>query len=691
MVDVPVNEQVPSIVVDVVTNGQVAFAYPFRADDVGDLRAQYRPASGAAVDLVGGVGFTATGIGTATGGVITLTGFTATVAGAKLAIYRDIAIERTTDYSRDLFAADLNREQDNTYMILQQLQRDLGRAVKVAVGALGLSIVIGTAGQVPVFAADGSLIPSTPLGIGNMVREIYDPNSKAADLFDPAYAKGAASYFGAVGDGVVNDATKYALVEASGQSVYLGLGRVYNLGAAFNAKPVYGPGALKMGANTYAGNQLTYDPYRTEALFRPDSYYRKTGAFPAGSRHLNMIFSPSGPPASASVNRSTILGNANAMNAIALDRVDLIGDGAGRLMRYGERNTLVGNISGEQLGAPDTSQNNFWIDAGGFVPGDAGWDYQGLKTKNPTIGATIAAWIATNPFATVTTDVRAMVGLGRDTFNGSLKGQNSTAIGYQASASNLFPQGMTTIGTQANQYGIFTTNSFIGGYLAAVDWQEGTRGTAGGYQVVSSLVRGSQWTALGAFAGSNYTDLDDSILLGFGAGNGMSMTQANGLLAIGFSGNPLIGGNLKATSVGGNAFNGPNAGVNIQPKVIKGTFHIRTGDFGAEALAHVNADDLVIENSGNVGISLRTAANGSASIFVGIPGTTNKHGIIFNDSTGTFTIRVAGGDRLVVKSSGVLSFSGLPSNYANDAAAATGGLSVGDVYRNGSVLMVRAA
>lgn len=30
-------------------------------------------------------------------------------------------------------------------------------------------------------------------------------------------------------------------------------------------------------------------------------------------------------------------------------------------------------------------------------------------------------------------------------------------------------------------------------------------------------------------------------------------------------------------------------------------------------------------------------------------------------------------------------------NFANDAAAAAGGLSVGNVYRNGSVLMIRAA
>ena len=30
-------------------------------------------------------------------------------------------------------------------------------------------------------------------------------------------------------------------------------------------------------------------------------------------------------------------------------------------------------------------------------------------------------------------------------------------------------------------------------------------------------------------------------------------------------------------------------------------------------------------------------------------------------------------------------------NYANDAAAATGGVAIGGVYRNGSILMVRVA
>jgi hypothetical protein len=38
-----------------------------------------------------------------------------------------------------------------------------------------------------------------------------------------------------------------------------------------------------------------------------------------------------------------------------------------------------------------------------------------------------------------------------------------------------------------------------------------------------------------------------------------------------------------------------------------------------------------------------------------------------------------------------LRFRSLPADFADDAAAAAGGVSVGDVYRTGSVLKVRVA
>lgn len=47
-------------------------------------------------------------------------------------------------------------------------------------------------------------------------------------------------------------------------------------------------------------------------------------------------------------------------------------------------------------------------------------------------------------------------------------------------------------------------------------------------------------------------------------------------------------------------------------------------------------------------------------------------------------------DILTVDSGGRVGFSQL-GNYANDAAAASGGVPIGSLYRNGSILMIRVA
>lgn len=134
MADIPVNASPAVVTVDVVTNGQVVFDYDFRADTLPDLRARYNYADGTSLDMVGGADFSATGLGGATGGTITLTSFVATVAGDTLTIFRETIIDRLTDLQRDLFAATLNTEFDKIYMILQELERDLGLALTVPVG-----------------------------------------------------------------------------------------------------------------------------------------------------------------------------------------------------------------------------------------------------------------------------------------------------------------------------------------------------------------------------------------------------------------------------------------------------------------------------------------------------------------------------------------------------------------------------
>ena len=141
MADIPVNASDAVTLVTVTVNGQLNFDFDFRADFLADLKAEYRPISGDPVTvLVGGVDFTASGLGTAGGGTITLVTLTTAVIGDVLAIYRDITVDRLTDYQQNLFARDLNAEQDRIFMILQELVRDVGQTIRVPLGFDGTAI-----------------------------------------------------------------------------------------------------------------------------------------------------------------------------------------------------------------------------------------------------------------------------------------------------------------------------------------------------------------------------------------------------------------------------------------------------------------------------------------------------------------------------------------------------------------------
>lgn len=140
MANIPVNANDAVTLVDVTATNQVNFDYDFRADAITDLKADFNRLNGDVIPLVGGVDFTASGLGTATGGTITLTTITNAAIGEKISIFRDTVIARPNDYSRDVFADDLNAEQDKIFMIMQELSRDNSRAVKSEYGVEGLII-----------------------------------------------------------------------------------------------------------------------------------------------------------------------------------------------------------------------------------------------------------------------------------------------------------------------------------------------------------------------------------------------------------------------------------------------------------------------------------------------------------------------------------------------------------------------
>lgn len=175
MADIPVNASDAVTIVAVTSPGQINFDYDFRADFIADLKAEYRPANGDPVTiLVGGTDFTATGLGTAAGGTITLLAFV-TVNGDSMAIYRDITVERGTDFTRDLFSNDINAEQDRIFMILQELVRDLARGIRLPLGYTG----------------DNNLVPEdgTILGWDGTSLVNLDPAEFIA--FDPSIILGA--------------------------------------------------------------------------------------------------------------------------------------------------------------------------------------------------------------------------------------------------------------------------------------------------------------------------------------------------------------------------------------------------------------------------------------------------------------------------------------------------------------------
>lgn len=83
---------------------------------------------------------------------------------------------------------------------------------------------------------------------------------------------------------------------------------------------------------------------------------------------------------------------------------------------------------------------------------------------------------------------------------------------------------------------------------------------------------------------------------------------------------------------------------------------------------------------------------------VGQSGTASQNFTISTNNDGTAKIARGNAgattqDIISIDATGKIAIVGLQSlgNYASDAAAATGGVPVGGLYRNGSVLMIRVA
>ena len=159
MANIPVNENDRVITVAATSDGQVDFDFDFLAFTGDQVSAQHiRLSDGVETDLVFATDFSISGLSNPNGGTITLN-TVSSVIGDKVLMYGDTTIQRLADFqqSGDFLANTVNTEEDLQTMMMQEMQRDISRSLKVPLGesVSGVSVPVSLAGSTIIGRADG--------------------------------------------------------------------------------------------------------------------------------------------------------------------------------------------------------------------------------------------------------------------------------------------------------------------------------------------------------------------------------------------------------------------------------------------------------------------------------------------------------------------------------------------------------
>lgn len=638
------------------------FPYAFRIFQASDLLVTTSDTNGTLRTLTLNTDYTVSGVGSYSGGTVILPAPLSN--GWSISIERDLPVVQETDLRNQgrFFAETHEGAFDYLTMLIQQ-----------CFGWLRLTL----------------LKP-------NLLARYYDAKqNRISNLADPASAMDAVNLntlskmIGHHSDGYIDailNSDQYIFAKGT-ELTQINYGEV---------KFFYGPGSATYGGVNFLTLTPGVDPLRASFFMNPeDAIYGAGLGFPTyGTGNFNAVMSIGAHPEIATAfNRTTAFGTNNFTKPIQIDRCEAFGNSALMFMRYGERNSMFGTIAGQWLGTndPEGDGHELWSNAGGYKPGQPGWDYGGFETANPGIGAKIAASTA---YATQSSECARNVGVGRNAFNGSVKLMNCTAIGYRALASAYFANNSSALGTDAFRSGLFLNNSVAVGFAAGTNWQEGERNTVLGVQAGVNTVKGDGNTLLGAFAGSDTRQMNDCLFLGLGAGNDIiafNPTPSN-LLAIGNDvagvGSPLICGDMAS----------PKVGINTIPSKISGTFHIRSSDAAPTVISPSGAgDDFIIENGGNTGMTIRSAPTSLGTINFSSPTIASAGGIIYNHSNAEMTLRSANADRWKINAAALnpsadnSSSLGTAALRASVIYAASGSINTSDGRLKDDVVEISAA
>lgn len=484
--------------------------------------------------------------------------------------------------------------------------------------------------------------------------------------------------FGATGNGVSSDWTAYSATETAATAVNLPDGQSFNLGSNAPTKAAFGLGSLVIGGVTLAGHAPLDYVAKSNLVFAPGCYEVNVNGFdssPVSAPYFNVQIGHDAKT-TGQIWRSVSVGCLTTTVIEEMERSEAIGAGAMRSARFANRCTAVGTLSyqwlGQEVSALPTYQHDLWYPV---LPSDPAWDAYGLETRNPGVRLLVnAVTSAANRAA-----VEGNVGLGRNSGLDLIKGTSNTFSGYNSGAHALDCSSNAGHGFGSLRDALFASNCSALGAQAGLEHQTGDGNLYIGDRAGVNHVSGDQSVFIGQLAGFGWTSGTRSVLIGPEAGYGG--TPVNDVLIVqnDQARTPLIYG----------TFN--NGRVVVNSTTSKGTFTVTTADQAGSA--NTSADDLVVVNSGNAGVTVLTPNNAIGQLTFADPDDNNPGSIFYDHATDKMSFKSGDTTRLELETalqpavSDALAL-GTTSKMWSDAFLASGAVVN---FNNGNLTMTHSA
>lgn len=346
--------------------------------------------------------------------------------------------------------------------------------------------------------------------------------------------------FSAVGDGVTDNAAAFQAADATGKDILVSKAGSYFTTYSPTARYYTNASAkIKKGTTEFRLSTVPQEIAVREQN-EPDGNIVRLSNLAIGqdagltlqntdTQYANTAIGTSALQNPVECTRSTAIGPYALKDVIKGYSVTAIGTTAGEWMNYGDRNLLVGDNSGKNLGNATPEERHILYVAS--KPDPMGWDviwpewrqYAGSVTS-PAFKMTEALW---------KTKATHNVGVGRNALGFSISIKDSVAVGYDAVTYNLDGTDIVGVGDRVMQWTL-----------------KGTHITAVGSKSMQGTLDASQDTTLGYATLAKYRHTAQNIAIGYQALWGNAAVDTNKV-----TGNVAIGRITMANAVGDIEFN----------------------------------------------------------------------------------------------------------------------------------------